>query len=250
MKNENFDAMFITDIVLKRESIESFRKYPFSIPAVRRMDRIELCSPVTFIVGENGMGKSTIIEAIALSIGLNPEGGSRNFNFATYDTHSELYRYLKLIRTFNHPQDYYFLRAESFYNVATNVDEIYRGDDPRKIEMTYGGSLHEKSHGESFFALLKNRLSGGGLYIFDEPEAALSPVRQMSMLTIINDLVRSGSQFIIATHSPILMAYPHAVIYELTDEGMIKTSYEETSNYNVTRDFLNNKERYLDILLE
>jgi predicted ATPase len=195
----------------------------------------------------NGTGKSTLLEAIAVSYGFNPEGGSKNFAFSTNDSHSKLYSYTRLVKGIKLAKDGFFLRAESFYNVATEVDRL----DPSLISAYGGISLHSQSHGESFMSLMMNRLFGNGLYIFDEPEAALSPVRQMAMLRRIHDLVKNNSQFIIATHSPILMAYPHATILEVSSEGIKETQYEETENYIFTKYFLNNREKMLnDILSE
>jgi predicted ATPase len=186
----------------------SFEEYPFRIPAIRHLDELHFEQPVTFFIGENGAGKSTLLEAIAVGSGLNPEGGSRNFNFSTRASHAALRDHLRLVRSPRRVRDRYFLRAESYFNVAINIEELDRepfGGPP--ITASYGGkSLHEQSHGESFFALFMNRLRGEGLYIFDEPEAALSPTRQLAFLSRLHELVGKGSQFLIATHSPILMA--------------------------------------------
>jgi predicted ATPase len=234
---------FVKALRLKREEISSFAEYPFSIPAIKTLDRLELHPAVTFFVGENGSGKSTLIEALAVKAGFNAEGGSKNFNFATRESHSSLFQHLVLERSHRKPADNYFLRAESFYNVASAVENLgVTGYGDR--------SLHEQSHGESFFALLRNRLRGNGLYIFDEPEAALSPQRQLSMLVIIDQLVSQGSQLIITTHSPILMAYPSARIYELTSDGINAVAYTETEHYRITKDFLSRHEQMLAVLLD
>jgi predicted ATPase len=244
-------AGFVRAIRLKRDEVPSFDAYPFSIPAIRTLDRLKLHPAVTFLIGENGMGKSTLIEALALRSGLNAEGGSRNFNFKTRASHSDLHRYLVLEKSHPYPKDVYFLRAESFYNVATEIERLDEGQGGPPIGPAYSDrGLHEQSHGQSFFALLMNRLRGDGFYIFDEPEAALSPKRQMSALVRIDDLVKCRSQLVIATHSPILLAYPDAVIYELSDDGIHERKYEETDNFRVTRDFLNRHEKLLSILLE
>ena len=235
---------YLKEISLKRESIEDFEAYPFSIAGVRKLGSLRFHSDVTFFVGENGSGKSTLIEAIAVAMGFNPEGGTKQSQFATSRTHSELHRYLRLVRSFKKPGDEYFLRAESFYNLATFMEETgyLRG---------YGGrSLHQQSHGESFMATLLHKLTGGGLYIMDEPEAALSPSRQMAALAAIHNLVEQESQFIIATHSPILLAYPRASIYQLDEAGIRKVEYEETEHYSVTRQFLNDYHQMLEILME
>jgi len=224
--------------IRNRKPIEQRTHYPYNIPSLINLHEVEFTNPVTFIVGENGIGKSTLIESIAIQAGFNPEGGSRNFNFSTKDSHSSLFEDIHIIRTAYRNRDGYFLRAESFYNVATAVDE-YSAQD------SYGGSLHERSHGESFLALLHHRLRGNGLYIFDEPESALSIVSQLNMLVKIQQLVEVRSQFIIATHSPILMAYPEADIYEITMEGMRLISYEDTEQYRLTKYFMNNREQIL-----
>jgi len=192
----------------------------------------------------------TLIEAIAVSAGLNPEGGSKNFRFSTRSSHSDLHRFLRLSRPAGKKwSDSYFLRAESFFNVATNIEELDKGPTYNDWDIidTYGGkSLHEQSHGESFFALMKNRFHGKGLYILDEPEAALSPARQIAMLHIMRDLVKEGSQFIISTHSPILTAYPGAQIYQFTESGFRETLWERTDNYILMKRFLASPEFFLE----
>lgn len=239
---------FIRSVILKRDKIPSFTKYPFCLPAIRDLSALNLDPKVTFIVGENGTGKSTILEAIAVAYGFNPEGGTKNFNFASNNTHSELYEFIRLIKGAINPRDGFFLRAESFYNLATNIDEL-EGEDPGLV-LSYGGrSLHQQSHGESFFAVFMNRFRGKGLYILDEPEAALSPSRQMSMITRMHELIEQGSQFIIATHSPIIMAYPDSTIYEIQDE-IKAVSYEQTEHYQVMKAFLNNTQKMLNVLMQ
>jgi len=241
------NKQYLRSLELKRSQIESFSKYPFCLSAVKNLSNLEFHPKVTFIVGENGTGKSTILEAIATSYGFNPEGGTKNFTFSSRDTHSELQQYIRLVKGLVKPKDGFFLRAESFYNFATNVDDLNR-EYPGLLGSYGGTSLHEQSHGESFFAVFMNRFSGKGLYILDEPEAALSPSRQMSMLTRMHDLIEAGSQFIIATHSPIIMAYPDAVIYEINN-GIHLVKYEETEHYQVMKGFINNTQGMLDILL-
>jgi predicted ATPase len=235
---------YLKEISLKRDLVEDFHAYPFCIPGVRKLKTLKFHPDVTFFVGENGSGKSTLIEAIAVGLGFNPEGGTKQSQFATNRTHSDLHRYLRLVRSFKKPGDEYFLRAESFYNLATFMEETgyLRG---------YGGkSLHQQSHGESFMATLLHKLTGGGLYIMDEPEAALSPSRQMAALSAIHNLVTQESQFIIATHSPILLAYPRACIYQLDEDGIRQVAYEQTEHYSVTRQFLNGYQHLLEILME
>ncbi len=242
---------YLNKVILKRDKVERFDRYPFHIPAVKALNELPLHPKITFFVGENGSGKSTLIEAIAVCCGFNPEGGSRNFSFETYRSHSDLSDYLMIAKGVRHPRDGYFLRAESFYNVATNIEELDSvSSEAPSIKNSYGGSLHERSHGESFFALLNNRLGGHGVYILDEPEAALSPQRQLAMLCRIDDLVKQDSQFIIATHSPILTAYPDSVIYSLSEKGIEKTAYEHTENYQITRQFLNHYQSMLHDLLD
>jgi predicted ATPase len=197
---------------------------------------------VTFLIGENGSGKSTLMESIAVAYGLNPEGGSRNFNFATRASHAPFGDCLRLAKAPAIPADSYFLRAESFYNVASEVERLGVGG--------YGErSLHEQSHGESFFALFENRFRDHGLYLMDEPEAALSPRRQMEFLGLLHDYVCRGGQFVIATHSPIIMAYPQARIYLLDGEGIRDVAYAETEHYLITRGFLSNPQRSLAMIL-
>ena len=220
-------------------------EYPFNIPAVRHLKKtggITLDKPVTFLVGENGTGKSTLIEAIAVAMGFNAEGGSRDFYFNTRKTHSDLYKHLQIIKSIR-PNDGFFLRAESFYNTASYLEE-------NSTLLRYGGvSFHEQSHGESFLSLVINRFDGKGLYILDEPEAALSPQRLMSLLVAIDELVKANSQFIIATHSPILMAYPNAEILQFTEDGIDKVSYRETEHYKITKQFIDAPERMIKYLL-
>ena len=219
--------------------------YPFNIPAVRCLKKaggISLDKPVTFLVGENGTGKSTLIEAIAVAMGFNAEGGSRDFYFNTRKTHSDLYEHLQLVKTVR-PNDGFFLRAESFYNTASYLEE-------NSTLIRYGGvSFHEQSHGEAFMALAMNRFEGNGLYILDEPESALSPQRLMSLLVVIDELVKNNSQFIIATHSPILMAYPNADIWEFSETGIHKVGYRETEHYRITKQFIDMPERMMKYLL-
>lgn len=242
---------YLTDIILKRDEIEDTSEYPFSLDAFRKLDRLRLHPKVTFFVGENGTGKSTLLEAIAVANGFNPEGGTKNFGFSTRNSHSVLEKYIRCSRGVKKPKGGYFLRAESFYNVATeieNLDSEFSYGPP--IIDSYGGkSLHEQSHGESFLALLMNRFSKNSLFILDEPEAALSPTRQMSMISRMHELGTQSCQFIIATHSPIIMAYPEADILVLGENGIVKTDYEETEHYQVMKSFIGNRERMLRQLL-
>lgn len=216
--------------------------YLREIEALKDLKTLDFNSNVTFFVGENGSGKSTLLEAMAIASGFNPEGGTKNYSFSTYDSHSELYDAVRVVRGSRKARWGYFLRAESFYNVAT-MEERYadEGHESQKY--------HEKSHGESFLALAQNQLRPGGLYFFDEPEAALSPQRQLTLLTEIYNCAAGGSQFIIATHSPILLGMPGAEILTF-DNGLIHTcEYEDTESYQVTEMFINDRKRLLDRLL-
>jgi len=203
---------------------------------------------VTFIVGENGSGKSTLLEAIAVGSGFNAEGGTRNFNFATRASHSALHRYLRVARGIRKPTDGFFLRAESFFNVATVVEDLGLHVSPWGAKHYGENSLHEQSHGESFLKIIMNRFLGNGLYILDEPEAALSPSRQFAILVRMRQLIEQGSQFIIATHSPIIMSYPGALIYGLSEEGLRSVRYEETEHFMLTRQFMDDPKRFLERL--
>ncbi len=235
---------YLLHLELLRDRVTSFDSFPYCLPAIRNLGRLPFHPAVTFFVGENGMGKSTLLEALAVSLGLNPEGGSRNFNFTTRASHSQLDACLRVAKTASLARDSYFLRAESFYNVATEIERI------GELLPAYGGrSLHEQSHGESFFALFRNRFRGHGLYLLDEPEAALSPKRQLEFLAILHSYCQQGAQFVIATHAPIIMAYPQALIYLLDEEGVRDVPYQETEHYLVTRGFLANPERTLKHLL-
>lgn len=244
-------GQYIRSIELKRAEVPSFAEYPFNLAAIWNLDSLSFHPGVTFIVGENGSGKSTILESIAVAYGFNAEGGTKNFNFSSRATHSDLNRYIRLIKGLKRPEDGFFLRAESFYNLATNIDDLDSGlsSGPPIIDFYGGRSLHEQSHGESFFAVFQNKFRGKGIYILDEPEAALSPSRQMSMITRIHELVQQGSQFIIATHSPIIMAYPHARIYQI-QEGFELVEYEQTEHYQIMKAFINNTRKMLNILME
>lgn len=217
-----------------------------AINNLKRMDELRFHKSVTFFVGENGIGKSTLVEGIAVALGFNPEGGSINFCFSTNDSHSNLYNYLVVSKGTRRWKDGYFLRAESFYNVASHLDQL----DSRLLQSYGGTSLHKQSHGESFMALVANRFGGQGIYILDEPEAALSPMRQMELLCHIHRLVEEGSQFLISTHSPILMAYPGGEVLQLTEQGITAISYEETEHFRLTRQFLNAPEKMCQYLFE
>ncbi len=221
--------------------------YIANIPIVRHLMQhtLELRKPVTIFVGENGIGKSTLIEALAVSMRFNAEGGSRNFNFKTHENHSALHEYIRVAKGRLLKEDGYFLRAESFYNVATELDTNPYAEKLHRYGMK---SLHEQSHGESFIALMENRFTGEGLYILDEPEAALSPMRLMRMMYIMHELIEKESQFIISTHSPLLMMFPGADIYQFTQDGMERVRYQDTEHYQVTRMFMDDPDRMFHYL--
>lgn len=228
------------------EDVEVDRSvYPFNVPAVMALGRLDLDRHITIFVGENGSGKSTLIEAIAVAIGLNPEGGSKHFTFSTHANHSQLGEVLRAVRGPNRELDAYFVRAESFYNVATHLEPMMHDD--YDFLMSYGGKmLHEQSHGESFLAAIVNRFGHGGVYVLDEPESALSPARQIALLSVLDTLTtQKASQIIMATHSPILMAHPLSRIYHLGPDGIEQVPYEETEHYKLTRAFLNNPGAFL-----
>lgn len=223
------------------------------IPALQFEGRVTFDQNVTFFVGENGSGKSTLLEAIAVAYGFSAEGGTRNYNFSTYDSHSELHEAIELSKGFQKPVSSYFLRAESFYNVASKAED-YRRDAAMSEAYYYrnmgGKSLHNQSHGESFLALAQGSFAPGGLYLLDEPEAALSPQRQLTLLIEIHRLANQGAQFIIASHSPILLGVPGAKILSFDDGEIHSCEYEDTESYQVTEMFINHKDYMLKRLLD
>lgn len=217
--------------------------YPYSIPAVRDFESIDFNSPVTFFVGENGSGKSTLVEALAVAAGFNAEGGTKNYSFSSINSTSPLADELTLIRGARREKYGYFLRAESFYTTANYAET----GTPLGPILFDGKRIHEQSHGEAFLSIVKEFRTG--LFVFDEPESALSPQRQLALLVAINKLVSQGSQFIIATHSPILLAYPGASIYQLSKEGVEHVAYDDVEHVTITRDFLKDPSRYMYRLL-
>lgn len=250
------NGSFLSSVILARQTVDSWDSYPYNIPAIRNLTELPLHPNVTYFIGENGTGKSTLLEAVAVSMGFNPEGGGKNLRFTTRNSHSELCNHVVLKKGVRHPTDGYFLRAESFFNVATNIESIDNHPDNVNnnsglpVGYAYGKrSLHEQSHGESFFSLMLNRFVGNGLYLMDEPETALSPAKQMSLVSMIHNLVNLHSQFVIVTHSPIVMAYPNSKIYLFSTDSISSIAYEETEHYLVTRDFINRREQMLNILL-
>ena len=227
--------------------------YLNALPVVKHLakDGIDFHKQVTFFVGENGSGKSTLIEALAISQGFNPEGGTKNFRFSTENSHSELHDYLRVVRGAMYPRDGFFLRAESFYNVASNIDQMDR--EPGlggPVIHSYGGvSLHKQSHGESFLALAENRFGGHGLYILDEPEAALSPRGIIRLMQRMDELLALDSQFIISTHSPMLLAFPGAEVYQIRAEGIESVRFQDTDHYRTSVRFLQNPESAIEDIL-
>ena len=242
---------FIRSVMLDRSRIRDPQHYAYQLPALRDFSKLELHANVTFFVGENGSGKSTLLEAIAVANGLNAEGGSRNMVFGTRESHSELFKALVCAKYHGMIPDAWFLRAESLFNVATEIENLDADPSPgRRVIDSYGGrSLHEQSHGESFMALIKNRFRQG-LYFLDEPEAALSPQRQLQFLVLLDHLVQQDSQLVIATHSPIIMAYPKAQIFSFGDDGIHPIDYQETEHYQITKLFLDSPERMLKHLFD
>ena len=236
------NKQLISGVMIDWEKIDN-RSYLWEIPAISGVEHISFTHPVTFFVGENGSGKSTLLEAIAVAYGFNPEGGTRNYSFSTYDSHSELCQAIRLSRGVRRADYGYFLRAESFYNVATKEEEYSRGPGGRPQH------FHEKSHGESFLALAQNSFRANGVYLLDEPEAALSPQRQLTLLVEIDKCVKEGAQFIIVTHSPILLGLPGAEILNFDDGPIHPCTYEETDSYQVMSMFINNREQILHRLL-
>lgn len=248
------DELFIKGFSIDWAEVpqHSYLRY---IPALQLRGPLALHRPVTFLAGENGTGKSTLLEALAVGCGLNPEGGSQNYRFSTYDSHSELSWALRLKRGPHRPQGSYFLRAESFYNVSSQAESYRQSglgeEEPELYYRRFGGrSFHEQSHGESFLALAQGQFTGGGLYLLDEPEAALSPQRQLTLLILLDRLAREGAQFIIASHSPVLLALPGAEILSF-DGGVIHPcDYTQTESYRITSLFIDRREWFLEQLLE
>ena len=234
------NELYLTGLKIKWDKI-GHGSYIRRIPAVSNLDELMFNSPVTFFVGENGSGKSTLLEAIAIAYGFNPEGGTINYNFSTYDSHSELCEATRLIRSYKRAKWGYFLRAESFYNVASAEEEYQK---------YLSAHYHEKSHGESFLSVIQYNFNKEGLYILDEPEAALSPQRQLTLLLEISKLVSEKSQFIIVTHSPILLGFPDAEILSFDDGTIHPVAYEDTQSYQITKMFINDRRQIINHLFK
>lgn len=245
---------FIKSIRLDESAIESADRFPFDIPAVMDIGQLEFHPAVTFLIGENGSGKSTIIEALAVRLNFEELGGeameglSNRFDHRAPD--GGLHDAIRIWQSnYRRPGDKFFMRAETVFDLSNKLDALAK--EYPDAYWNYGGqSLHTRSHGEAFLALVQNRLRAESLILMDEPEAALSPTRQLALIKEIDWLVRSGCQFVIATHSPILMAYPDCVINELSEDGIRQVPYTETEHYDVTRNFLNYPEAYLRHLVE
>lgn len=239
--------MFVHE--LKLTEGEASTGYPFDVFAIQEISRkggLSFQRPVTFLSGDNGTGKSTLLEAIAVAYGINPEGGSENFNFSTVATHSNLGEHVRLVRKGSVPKTKYFLRSETYYNVASEIEAL-----GREGYRSYGGqSLHTRSHGEGLLSIIQHRFGNEGFYLLDEPEAGLATSRQFTLLQEIDRLVQGGSQLIIATHSPILMAYPDAVIYQFSDAGLEEVPLEKTIAFNETKLFYDDPKRMLHYLLD
>jgi len=243
------DDVLVRGVVLPAaDAGEERTGHPWDLPAVQALaGGLDLGVPVTYLIGENGSGKSTLLEAIAIAAGMNAEGGSSGFAFSTRDSHSQLGHSLRLIRGARRPRTDFFLRAESLFTAATYLETLEEpGRDPLAA---YGGrSLHEQSHGESFLAVMLNRFGPGGFYLLDEPEAALSTQNCLTLLRRVHELVTQGSQFVIATHSPIVLAYPEARIYACGEDGVDTVAFDDAQPVRLTRSFLDSRERYLRAL--
>ncbi|MCR5236040.1 MAG: AAA family ATPase [Lachnospiraceae bacterium] len=232
----------IQGVIINWDKIDS-GSYLREIEAIKDLDHLSFKRNITILVGENGSGKSTMLEAIAVNYGFNPEGGTRNYSFSTYDSHSELCDAIRLSKGINKPKWGYFLRAESFYNVASAEEEYSReGGVPQHF--------HKHSHGESFLQLAQTNFKGHGLYLLDEPEAALSPQRQLTLLMEIFNCAKEDSQFIMVTHSPILLGIPGAEILSFDGGQIHPIDYEDTDGYQVTKMFIENREQLLKRLLK
>ena len=236
----------MNDLFIQGLTIDWNRVRPYNyirqIPAISGIDTFTFHKPITFFVGENGSGKSTLLEAIAVAYGFNAEGGTKNYSFSTYNSHSELCEAMTISKGYRRPKFGYFLRAESFYNVATKEIDYSDDDHPSK-------GYHQKSHGESFLAIAQDYMGADGVYIFDEPEAALSPQRQLTLLINIYRCAQEGAQFIIVSHSPILLGMPDAEIFSFDNGTIHPCQYEDTDSYVITKTFVNNRQHFLNQLL-
>lgn len=239
---------FLRSVALRAPAAgEPRRGHPWELAVVTAMERAPLAldPAVTFLVGENGSGKSTLIEALAVAVGMNPEGGSSNFGFSTREEAHPLGDALRVVRGIRRPRTDFFLRAESLFNAATYLD----GLGPTALDAYGGASLHAQSHGESFLAVTLSRFGPDGLYLLDEPEAALSAQNCLTLMRRMHELVAAGAQFVVATHSPLLLAYPGATIYELSPGGIESIAYDDAAPVRLTRGFLQAPEAFVQRLL-
>ena len=235
--------------LLAQQDGEERSGHPWDLPVIAAVETgLPLHPQVTYLVGENGSGKSTLIEAIAVAAGMNPEGGGRNFNHTTRASHSDLGGALRLARSGRRPRTDYFLRAESLFTAATYLENLPPPPSGDRFAAYGGRSLHEQSHGESFLAILLHRFGPDGLYLLDEPEAALSTQNCLTFLRRVHELVRAGSQFVVATHSPIVLAYPGALIYECGPAGVEPIAYDDAEPVRLMRGFLDARERFVQRL--
>jgi predicted ATPase len=241
----------LIDAAIKWAEVEDRECYPFCLNAIAMTERLDLRASVTIFVGENGAGKSTFLEALAMALGCNAEGGSRNFRFSTMDTHTSLHDYLRIAKDSKPIRDVFFYRAETYYNFASEMKKLDAEPsfDP-EIKHAYGGKeLHQLSHGQSVIQLFRHRFRSNGVYIMDEPEAALSPGRQLEVIVHVQRLAAAGAQFIIATHSPILMAIPGAKIYEVRDDGLSEADYDSLDQVAIYKRMLNDRKRFVQSLI-
>ncbi len=248
------DLPKLREIRIQKEKVKDWEEYPFSIPVIKNLNEIQFKSKICFFVGENGSGKSTLLEGIAENYGLGREGGSRNISFQTSNevSSTKLSEVLRL-RWSQKILNGYFLRAESFFNVANYLDELAKEPWIGKTAYDgYGGkSPHKRSHGEAFFTLFQERLSEGGFLLLDEPEAALSPQRQLSFLIVLHDILKNeNTQIIIASHSPIILAFPGAQILSFDSGQIEEITYENTKPYQIVKNFVQNPKAYFNRLFD
>lgn len=241
---------FVLSVSPNPEYSPDWDRFPFTLPIARKLGVLKLHPAVTFLVGENGSGKSTLLEAIAVRMDFDEKGGEANRNFGVRPVDGGLHDGISLLRSnYRRPGDCFFMRAETVFDFATQLD--LDAEDDRVLLRRFGNkSLHARSHGEAFLAIVQNRMKQESFFLLDEPEAALSPARQLTVLKEIDWLVRAGCQFVIATHSPILMSYPDSLMYELSEDGFKKTTWKETEHYSLTRSFLEHPDAFLRHLIE
>jgi predicted ATPase len=240
---KRIDSPLIRSVKVDWEDVEDPEVYPFNIPAIKSIQNLPLDPKITIFIGENGSGKSTLLEGIAIAVGFSAEGGFLSHRASTEDTHSKLHEFLTVYRGLNRPSPQsFFLRAETLYNIATYSKHV----DPTPGVLS---QLHNVSHGEGFLKAL-SYIQKEALVILDEPESALSPQRQLALIIRLNQMIKNNCQIIIASHSPILLAFPNALLYEFSEQGINQVTYKETEHYRITRDFLANPETFLHHLLQ